>query len=54
MTYYGWIEIVFTSTVILGFAVWQLWSVNREIKADKEKADASARDAVGEHELDDR
>ncbi|MGF1549895.1 MAG: hypothetical protein ACFBQW_05105 [Sphingomonadaceae bacterium] len=50
---YGWIEIVFTSTVILGLAVWQLVSVNREIRRDKEKSDA-ARHPVGEHELDER
>lgn len=34
----GWIEIVFSGAVALGFGFWQLWSVNREIAKDKEKA----------------
>lgn len=34
---YGWVEIIFTGVLALGFGVWQLWSVNREIKKDKEK-----------------
>jgi hypothetical protein len=34
----GWIEIVFGGVVALGFGFWQLWSVNREIARDKEKA----------------
>lgn len=34
----GWIEIVFVGTVALGLGFWQLWSVNREIAKDKEKA----------------
>ena len=56
---FGWIEIVFTAAVALGFGAWQLWSVNREIRHDREAK--SVRDvtsdpghAVGEHELDDR
>ena len=60
--HFGWVEIVFTAIVALGFGVWQLWSVNREIRRDREAKEAkSARDsagdsghAVGEHELDDR
>ncbi|MDN3644758.1 hypothetical protein QWY75_00910 [Pontixanthobacter aestiaquae] len=36
----GWIEIVFSGAVALGFGFWQLWSVNREIAKDKAKADA--------------
>lgn len=59
---FGWIEIVFTAAIALGFGVWQLWSVNREIRRDREAKDASsARNAsgnsghpVGEHKLDDR
>ncbi len=38
MDNYGWIEIVFSGAVALGFGIWQLWSVNREIAKDKEKA----------------
>jgi hypothetical protein len=34
----GWIEIVFSGAVALGFGFWQLWSVNREIAKDKAKA----------------
>ena len=34
----GWIEIVFVGVVALGLGFWQLWSVNREIAKDKEKA----------------
>jgi hypothetical protein len=34
----GWIEIIFSGAVALGFGFWQLWSVNREIAKDKEKA----------------
>jgi hypothetical protein len=44
----GWIEIVFVGVVALGLSFWQLWSVNREIAKDKEKAaakDAAASDA---------
>ena len=55
---FGWIEIAFTALVALGFGVYQLWSVNREIKRDKEKKDAESfrrpGHSVGEHELDDR
>ena len=38
MENYGWIEIVFSGAVALGFGIWQLWSVNREIAKDKEAA----------------
>lgn len=55
---FGWIEIVFTAVVALGFGGYQLWSVNREIAEDrkrKEEAESStAGHPVGEHELDDR
>jgi hypothetical protein len=35
---FGWVEIIFSGAVALGFGFWQLWSVNREIARDKEKA----------------
>lgn len=52
---FGWVEIVFTAAVALSFGFYQLWSVNREIRRDREKAQSrdDARHAVGEHELDD-
>jgi hypothetical protein len=53
----GWIELVFTAVVALGFGVWQLWSVNREIAADRAKRSEQSADAghpVGEHELHER
>lgn len=60
--YYSIIEMGFTGAVVLGFAIWQLVSVNREIAKDKaQKSDppeaASPEGAghpVGEHRLDDR
>lgn len=53
--HYGWIEMVFTGVVVLGFAGWQIVSVNREIAADKrKKLEDAARHTVGEHRLDDR
>lgn len=39
----GWIELIFVGVVALGIGFWQLWSVNREIAKDKEKA--AAKDA---------
>lgn len=44
---FGWIEIVVSGAIALGLGFWQLWSVNREIAKDKEKAAAkdSATDA---------
>ncbi|WP_454599178.1 hypothetical protein [Qipengyuania sp. SM2507] len=59
---FGWIEILFTAAVALGFGFYQLWSVNREIARDKEAKELAqkeresdaARHPVGEHELDDR
>lgn len=32
---YGWIEFVIFGPLILGVLFWQLWSVNREINADR-------------------
>lgn len=44
---YGFIEIIVVGTIALGLGFWQLWSINREIAKDKEKAAAknSASDA---------
>lgn len=36
--HFGLIEIAFTAVVSLGFGAYQLWSVNREIRADRERA----------------
>lgn len=36
----GIIEIIFSGAVALGIGFYQLWSVNREIAKDKEKAAA--------------
>ena len=41
--YQGWIELVFVGAVALGFGVWQLWSVNREIARDKDKQSPGER-----------
>jgi hypothetical protein len=35
---FGWIEIVVSGAIALGLGFWQLWSINREIAKDKEKA----------------
>ncbi|MFN3551520.1 MAG: hypothetical protein ACK4UL_00315 [Novosphingobium meiothermophilum] len=32
--HFGWVEIVFTAVIALGFGIYQLWSVNREIARD--------------------
>lgn len=34
----GYIEIIVTGAIALGLGFWQLWSINREIAKDKEKA----------------
>ncbi len=34
----GFVEIIFSGAVALGLGFWQLWSINREIAKDKEKA----------------
>ncbi len=64
--YYSIIEMGFTGAVVLGFAIWQLVSINREIakdKAAKAEREATAAPAdspespghpVGKHRLDDR
>ncbi len=38
MNDFGLLELLFSGAVALGFGFWQLWSVNREIAKDKEKA----------------
>jgi hypothetical protein len=35
---YGFIEIIVVGTIALGLGFWQLWSINREIAKDKDKA----------------
>ena len=54
---FGWIEIVLVAAVAFGFGFYQLWSVNRDIRRDreaKERGSGRSGHAVGEHELDDR
>lgn len=67
---FGWIEIVVFAGIALGFGLWQLVSINREIARDKAaKAAREAKDAsevgahasaagaghpVGDQQLDDR
>ena len=34
---YGWLEIVLSALVALGFGGYQLWAVNREIRRDRER-----------------
>ena len=43
---YGWIEIVVVGAIALAIGFWQLWSVNREIARDKEKAAAEKQAAA--------
>jgi hypothetical protein len=59
--YYSLIEIGFTLAVVLGFAIWQIRSVNRDIARDQrppappeESSPEGARHPIGEHRLDDR
>lgn len=40
---FGWIEIVLFALIALGFGLWQLHSVNREIAKDREAAEAKDR-----------
>ena len=58
-THFGWIEILFTAVVALGFGGYQYWSVSREIERDKQarreaEESSTAGHPVREHELDDR
>lgn len=57
--HFGWVEILFTATIAFSFGFYQLWSVNREIRRDREAKEREASDkaaghAVREHKLDDR
>lgn len=56
--YYSLIEIVFTLAIVLGFAIWQLISVNRAIAKDRKPPDDASPKGpghpIGEHRLDDR
>ncbi|MBS2018115.1 MAG: hypothetical protein JST00_34910 [Deltaproteobacteria bacterium] len=40
--YYGVIEISFTASIVLGLGLWQLWSLRREQRRDREKAALSS------------
>jgi hypothetical protein len=58
--YYSIVEMAFSGTIILGFAIWQLVSINREIARDKARQPPETPSPegpghpVGEHRLDDR
>ncbi|GLR47730.1 hypothetical protein [Sphingomonas astaxanthinifaciens] len=36
---YGWVEVIVVGAIALGLGFWQLWSVNREIRKDRERKD---------------
>lgn len=36
--YYGVVEMGFTASIVLGLGLWQLWSVRREQRRDREAA----------------
>jgi len=40
--YYGIVEMGFTASVVLGLGLWQLWSVRREQRRDREAAAAAS------------
>ncbi|HQS71193.1 MULTISPECIES: hypothetical protein [unclassified Novosphingobium] len=42
---FGWIEIVVFAGIALGFGLWQLRSINREIAKDKAAAEARKQEA---------
>ncbi len=46
--FYSLIEMGFTGAVVLGIAIWQLVSINREIAKDKAKK--AAKDAASEED----
>jgi hypothetical protein len=53
--YYGLVEMAFTGIIVLGFAFYQLWSVNRSIRKDRDAtSEDRARHPVGQHLPDDR
>lgn len=45
---FGWIEIVLFAAISLGFGLWQLRSINREIAKDKAEAEAKKRENAKE------
>lgn len=40
---FGWIEIVVFAAIALGFGLWQLRSINREIARDKAEKERDTR-----------
>lgn len=40
---FGWIEIVVFAAIALGFGLWQLCSINREIARDKAEKERDTR-----------
>ncbi len=58
-SYFSLFDMAICGVPALGFAIWQLISINREIAKDKAakvstQSPDGARHAVGEHRLDDR
>lgn len=41
---FGLVELLFSGAVALGLGFWQLWSVNREIRRDREKKERRGDD----------
>lgn len=41
--YYGLIEMSFSASVLFGLGFWQLWSLRREQRRDREKAEAAGK-----------
>jgi hypothetical protein len=37
--YYGLVELILVGGIAIGLGVWQLWSVNRDQKRDRDKRD---------------
>lgn len=53
--YFSVLDMAIAGVPLIGFAIWQLISVNREIGRDRKKSsEDGAGHAVGEHRLDDR
>ena len=51
---YGLIEMGFTAAVVLGFAIWQLWTVRDAGKPKRDDSPSDAGHPEGQHGLDDR
>lgn len=51
--YYGLVELTLVGAAALGFGLWQLRSVNRELDRDRKSKDRAGH-PVGEHRQDDR